>query len=105
MCLYASGGLSHDVLGPRAGWVDEPLDRWCLEKLENGEGDALKNVFAFDSASLRAGTGELRNWIVIAGAIGSSRARIIDYIPHYHGATGLGFAFWEPDEVLAQSSR
>lgn len=94
-CIFASGGLSHDVLGPRAGWIDEPLDRWFLERLERGEGEALKNVFTFDGAQLRAGTGELRNWIVIAGAVGSIRATVLDYIPHYHGVTGLGFAFWE----------
>jgi hypothetical protein len=27
VAIYGSGGLSHDPRGPRAGWVDEPLDR------------------------------------------------------------------------------
>jgi aromatic ring-opening dioxygenase LigB subunit len=98
-CIFASGGLSHDVWGPRAGWIDEPLDRWFLEKLERGQGRDLVTLFTSDGAQLRAGTGELRNWIVVAGAVGASRAKVLDYIPLYHGVTGLGFAFWEPKEV------
>ena len=33
VAIYASGGLSHDPGGPRAGLVDEPLDRWFLERI------------------------------------------------------------------------
>jgi Catalytic LigB subunit of aromatic ring-opening dioxygenase len=38
VAIYGSGGLSHDPLGPRAGWVDEPLDRWVLDRIARGEG-------------------------------------------------------------------
>ena len=41
IALYGSGGLSHDPLGPRAGWVDEPLDRWVLQQLADGTPDRL----------------------------------------------------------------
>ena len=53
--LYASGGLSHDPRGPRAGWVDEPLDNWVLERIKRNEGEKLINLFAFDSDTLRGG--------------------------------------------------
>ncbi|HET6523087.1 hypothetical protein [Sphingopyxis sp.] len=92
--LYASGGMSHCPGGPRAGWVDEPLDRWVMAKLEQGETEALTGLFSFDSDTLRSGTGELRAWVSLAGAFAGVPAKIVDYIPARHAVTGLGFATW-----------
>jgi hypothetical protein len=93
VALYASGGLSHDPEGPRAGWIDEPLDRWILERLERGEGAALQHLFTFDSDTLRGGTGEVRAWIVAAGAF-PRPARVVEYIRAHHAKAGLAFAYW-----------
>jgi Catalytic LigB subunit of aromatic ring-opening dioxygenase len=93
--LYGSGGLSHDPLGPRAGWVDEPLDRWVLERIARGEGAELCTLFKTDSDTLRGGTGEIRNWIAVAGAYDGCKATVVDYIPARHAVTGLGFAYWK----------
>jgi protocatechuate 4,5-dioxygenase beta chain len=92
--IYGSGGLSHCPRGPRAGWVDEPLDRWVLERIERGEGEKLKHLFTFDSDTLRSGTGEIRGWIATAGAFHGRKGTIVDYIPARHAVTGLGFAYW-----------
>lgn len=92
--IYGSGGLSHDPIGPRAGWVDEPLDRWVIERIERGEGRKLGNLFSFDSDTLRGGTGEIRSWIVAAGAFDGVKGTMVDYIPARHAVTGLGFAYW-----------
>jgi len=94
VAIMASGGLSHDPRGPRAGWIDTSLDRWVLEQLRSGNGEALCHLFEFDSDTLRSGTGEIRSWIVVAGACGASRATIVDYIPAHHAVTGLGFAYF-----------
>ena len=94
VALYGSGGLSHDPRGPRAGWVDEPLDRWVLDRIARGEGAQLRSLFTTDSAALRGGTGEIRNWITIAGAYDGIKATVVDYIPARHAVTGLGFAYW-----------
>jgi hypothetical protein len=93
--IYGSGGLSHCPLGPRAGWVDEPLDRWVLECIAKGEGAKLQHLFTFDSDTLRSGTGEIRSWITVAGAFDGIPATIVDYIPVRHAVTGLGFAYWK----------
>jgi hypothetical protein len=56
----------------------------------------LEGIFDLESDALRGGGAELRLWAVAAGAgeaVGR-RARIVDYIPAYHTATGLGFAVW-----------
>lgn len=92
VAIMASGGLSHDPRGPRAGWIDTLLDRWVLRQLESGNSEALCHLFEFDSDTLRSGTGEIRSWIVVAGACSEAKATIIDYIPAHHAVTGLGFA-------------
>ena len=104
VAIYASGGLSHDPGGPRAGWVDEPLDRWFLERLERNEGDALKHLFMFDSDTLRGGTGEIRAWITVAGAM-QRPATIIEYIRAHHAKTGLGFAYWPAEHAPAAAHK
>ena len=93
VAIYASGGLSHDPSGPRAGWIDEPLDRWFLERLERNDGEALQHLFTFDSDTLRGGTGEMRAWISVAAAM-QRPARVLDYIPAHHSKVGLAFAYW-----------
>jgi protocatechuate 4,5-dioxygenase beta chain len=104
VAIYASGGLSHDPGGPRSGWIDERLDRWVLERLAAGEGERLTDLFTFDSDTLRSGTGEIRCWIVAAGAMEPARATIVDYIPVYHSVTGLGFAYWDADAVRSAAA-
>lgn len=93
VAIYASGGLSHDPGGPRAGWVDEPLDRWFLERLERNESAALQHLFTFDSDTMRGGTGEMRAWITVAGAM-QRPAKVVEYIRAHHAKVGLGFAYW-----------
>lgn len=94
IALYASGGLSHDPRGPRAGWVDEPLDKWVLGRLAEGKAEELTSLFTFDSDTMRSGTGEIRSWIVAAAAFHGQPATVVDYIPARHAVTGLGFAYW-----------
>ena len=96
VAIYGSGGLSHDPVGPRAGWIDQPLDRFLLQALADGKPEKLLGLYTFDSDTVRSGTGEIRNWITVAGALHDRRATIVDYIPAYHAVTGLGFAAWPP---------
>lgn len=96
IAIVGSGGLSHDPRGPRAGWIDEPLDRWVLDRLATGRGEDLTNLFTFKSDTLHGGSGEIRSWIVMAGAVPEVAADIIDYVPLRHGITGLAFASWTP---------
>jgi hypothetical protein len=93
IALYASGGLSHDPFGPRAGWIDEPLDRWVLERVASPRAEELTNLFTFDSDTLRGGTAEIRAWIAAAGAC-QRPAKIVEYFPCHHIKVGLGWAYW-----------
>jgi protocatechuate 4,5-dioxygenase beta chain len=98
IAIYGSGGLSHDPNGYRAGWVDEPLDRWFLRQIEAGKGRATTAMYTFDSHTMRGGTGEIRAWITVAGAMepAGHRAVAVDYFPANHGVTGMSWAYWEP---------
>lgn len=98
IAILGSGGLSHDPSGPRSGWVDKVLDRWFLDQLTSGNGQATTAMYKFDSLTMRSGTGEMRAWITVAGAMeeSGSRAVVVDYIPAHHAVTGLGFAYWPP---------
>jgi len=64
-----------------------------LERLERNEGEALKQLFTFDSDTLRGGTGEIRAWITVAGAM-RRPAKVLDYIRAHHAKVGLAFAYW-----------
>lgn len=87
--ILASGGLSHFV-------VDEALDLGVLGALRRHDLDWLA---ALDPLQLQAGSSEIRNWIVTAGAIGDRLTMDWErYIPGYRTpaltGTGLAFAAW-----------
>lgn len=99
IALYGSGGMSHDPSGPRSGWVDEPLDRWFMDQLAAGTPDRLRPIYSFQSSATTSGTGELRTWLPVAGAMDSIepgwRATIVDYFPARKTTAGCGWAYWE----------
>jgi protocatechuate 4,5-dioxygenase beta chain len=95
VAIYASGGLSHYPGMYNAGWIDQPLDRWILERLERNDVAALEHLFTFDSDNLRSGTGEVRAWISVAAAL-RRPATVVDYVPAHCTQTGCGFVYWPP---------
>ena len=88
VAIVGSGGLSHFV-------VNEELDRRILDALDAHDADTLRSI---DAALLNSGSSEIRNWLVVGGAIGGLTPRWRDYIPARRTpagtGTGLGFALW-----------
>lgn len=88
VAVLASGGLSHTK-------IDERLDGALLAALERYDEDYLARM---EAEVLVEGTSEIRNWIIAAGVMGRG-ARVIDYVPCYRNADGIGcgmgFAIWE----------
>lgn len=99
IAIYGSGGMSHDPLGPRSGWVDEPLDRWVLEQLASGTPSRLQTLYSFQSAATISGTGEIRTWLPVAAAMNAIepgwRATIVDYFAAHKSTAGCGWAYWK----------
>ncbi len=86
--IIASGGLSHFV-------VDEELDRGLMDAFRTKNIDYLAGL---DPARLKAGSSEIRSWILVAAAAANLDLSWIDYVPAYRSpaltGTGLGFAVW-----------
>jgi Catalytic LigB subunit of aromatic ring-opening dioxygenase len=84
--VMASGGLSHFV-------VNEAMDRAVLSALRKKD---LEYFARMDPRQLKAGTSEIRCWIVLAGAMGGLNVYWESYVPGYRTealtGTGLGFA-------------
>ena len=90
VALIASGGLTHFV-------VDEQFDREVLEALEKNDACALSS---FPENMFQSGTSEIKNWIVVAGAMAEAglKMKLVDYVPCYRSEAGtgsaMGFAWW-----------
>ena len=86
--LMASGGLSHFI-------VEEDLDRAIIAALQRKDMDYLAGL---DPRRLKAGSSEIRNWIVVASAAADLDLDWVSYTPSYRTpaltGTGLGFAAW-----------
>jgi hypothetical protein len=83
--IMASGGLSHFV-------VDEAFDRAIIAALERKDASFFRSV---PLHKLQAGSSEIRNWICMAGAVGSLDLDWIGYTPGYRtpALTGTGLCF------------
>lgn len=88
VAIVGSGGLSHFV-------VNEELDVRILDALDAHDADTLRTIPA---RLLNSGSSEIRNWLVVGGAIDGLAPRWRDYIPARRTpagtGTGLGFALW-----------
>jgi protocatechuate 4,5-dioxygenase beta chain len=64
-----TGGLSHQLDGKRAGFINKEFDLWCMDKLV-GDPAALARYSALTIVE-EAGTQgvELLNWIAMRGAL------------------------------------
>lgn len=101
--IYASGGLSHFPNTILRGYIDIPLDTWILERLQRNDVDALEHLFAFDSDTQRAGTGEIRAWLTAAAAM-NRRFELLDYMPVHSGQCGNAFGIW-PQSVADRTAQ
>jgi len=91
VAVMASGGLSHVIL-------DEELDRMVIDALIEKDSERLKSLPP-ERLNRAAGTTEIRNWIVAAGALEPLDMTLVSYEPGYRSpaATGVGlsFAYWD----------
>jgi 3-O-methylgallate 3,4-dioxygenase len=87
--FIATGGLSHFCL-------DEEFDRNLIAAMEHKDQNVIASV---PPAKLKSGSGEIRNWIALAGAMEDLNLNWSDYVPCYRSlagtGTGIAFAVWE----------
>jgi aromatic ring-opening dioxygenase catalytic subunit (LigB family) len=99
--LCASGGLSHfspshpwahHVGGRYVGDISVDFDRKLVQWMRAGEGHKLAGFSSRDL--IEHGEGELRQWIVMLGAIGGAKPEFIVYEPLFRSIMGMGVGYW-----------
>jgi len=99
--LCASGGLSHfspshpwahHVGGRYVGDIAVEFDRKIVALMREGRGEKLAG---FTSRELiEHGEAELRQWIVMLGAVGRVKPEFLVYEPLYRSIMGMGVGWW-----------
>jgi protocatechuate 4,5-dioxygenase beta chain len=79
--VWGTGGMSHQLQGPRAGLINQPFDHAFLENM-NGDPDALRSITHLEYLREAGSEGiELVMWLVMRGALNS---RCIELHRFYH---------------------
>ncbi|QSR29108.1 hypothetical protein CFI00_01050 [Nocardioides sp. S5] len=91
VAVVGCGGLSHWPGTPDMGRINEEFDRDFLTLLENGGGGEAA-TWSTDYIREHAGNGglEIRNWILVSGAVGDRPGRSLYYEPIPQWVTGMG---------------
>ena len=97
VAFVGAGGLSHFVGEPRVGDIDEDFDHWFLRQLEKEElSEELLDMPNDELAEAGNGTGEVRAWVAVAGAMRGSKTTALDYEAIYEWINGMGVVLHEP---------
>jgi protocatechuate 4,5-dioxygenase beta chain len=79
--VVGTGGLSHQLDGTRAGFINKEFDLLCLDKIVN-DPEALIRYSIPELVELAGSQGvELLNWVVMRGAL---RGRVTKLHQNYH---------------------
>jgi aromatic ring-opening dioxygenase catalytic subunit (LigB family) len=79
--IVATGGLSHSVGSLQQGYIDEKFDRRFLDAFCAGDGKFLASLTDGEIAATGSATGEIRSWIMLAGAFAGKPAECVFYEP------------------------
>jgi protocatechuate 4,5-dioxygenase beta chain len=89
--IIGTGGLSHQLDGTRAGFINKEFDRMCMEKIVN-DPETLAKYSIHDIVELAGAQGaELINWLAMRGALTGRVTKVHEnyHIPISNTAAGL----------------
>ena len=94
--IWGTGGMSHQLQGPRAGLINAAWDNRFLDRLE-GNTDALRHIPHIEYLREAGSEGiELVMWLIMRGALGHETRKLHR---HYHvpaSNTAVGHIVLEP---------
>ncbi|HXQ49929.1 MAG TPA: hypothetical protein VN802_02445 [Stellaceae bacterium] len=90
VAIIATGGLSHSVGSAQQGFIDADFDRRFLDDFCAGRGEALAALSDAEISATGTATGEIRSWIMLAGAFAGRKAERVMYEPIAGFDTGCG---------------
>src|SRR5581483_5280658 len=102
VALFASGGLSHYTAGfpwphydgqATLGWIHVDFDRMAVGHMAEGRGSELRKLTSKDL--LDSGNIEMRQWIVLMGALGDVPPTELVYEPFFRGIMGMAAGCWD----------
>ena len=96
VALVAGGGLSHFVGEPRVGDIDEDFERWFLEELGKPDCGELLDLPNDELMEAGNGTGEVRAWVALAGAMRGNQMTLLSYEAIYEWIIGMAVVTWTP---------
>ncbi len=109
VALYASGGLSHYTAGfpwphysgeATIGSIDVDFDQRAVAHMRSGNGAELAKLTSREL--LDSGNIEMRQWIVLMGALGSQQPTNLAYEPFFRGVMGMATGYWEMPAAAAK---
>jgi protocatechuate 4,5-dioxygenase, beta chain len=89
--VLGTGGLSHQLDGRRAGFINKPFDLYCLEKIVD-EPQVLAEYSIRDLVELAGTQGpELIQWLIMRGALGPAVRKLQGnyHVPISNTGSGL----------------
>jgi protocatechuate 4,5-dioxygenase beta chain len=89
--VLGTGGMSHQLDGERAGFINKKFDQWCIEKIVD-DPEALAAISMHDLVKKAGAQGaELILWLTMRGALSSKVKKIHSnyHVAISNTATGL----------------
>jgi protocatechuate 4,5-dioxygenase beta chain len=98
--VFGTGGLSHQLEGKRAGFINKDYDHFCLDNIGPNPEALLRNS-SFEIVELAGSQGvEILNWIAARGAL---TGEVVELASNYHvpiSNTAAATALFENREFL-----
>lgn len=95
--FIGTGGLSHQLDGARAGFINKPFDRMCLERMVE-DPRCLTHYSIRELVALAGAQGvELLMWLAMRAAVGDCAARVHSHYQVPISNTAAGLLVIEPD--------
>jgi len=97
--FIGTGGLSHQLDGARAGFINKPFDKMCLERIVE-EPLCLTHYSTRELVELAGAQGvELLMWLAMRGAVGDCVARVHSHYQVPISNTAAGLLVIEPERL------
>jgi protocatechuate 4,5-dioxygenase, beta chain len=95
--VWGTGGMSHQLQGPRAGLINKEWDNRFLDLMSNDDGEALRAIQHIEYLRETGSEGiEMVMWLIMRGALGK---KVRPLHRHYHvpaSNTAVGHLVLEP---------
>lgn len=99
VAILGTGGVSHWVGNARHGDVNQEFDEWFLAEIASGDYRSLTRMTQEQIDVGGDGANEIRNWLALAGAMGTSKPRVVldeTFVPGWN--TSAYQVVWESFE-------